>query len=865
MRRFALPALLFTALCAAPALAADTDATTRPAEDAAALCARCIDEAMAGEFEEAYRLAGRAHHLEPENETAARAEKLLERYLEQRADAEAHRRREYTQAVERVRRCLMAQDRIGELEDAEAAKPARENLSQAFELYAQATAAVETARTTLEEAFEAAEGDAGDAQEQAEARLIEARRTRDETIQAAEEMLERVASAREAVAANMDGAYAETFDELCDAAVGKIEGLRTAWSEMPETRAGLWEWSELLAALDDELAQALADLDNLVDESPWQAAVMHASLARRLSNGTDYKATDWYRRVVGRVEEIGRKSMDDAEWYDALSAYAGLEELDPDKEEYQDKVRIVRRHVRVLGLYGPEDESDAPEGAELEEGPAWRETVAGVDAEMVKSAISQLDMYYVTTVEYREVATAALEAMRVLAETPQAAETFEGLADDAKRREFLAAVRRQMDTISKRARVDHVDVLLAFNAVLRASEKSVNVPPEVLSVEFTDGLLSALDKFTSMIWPSDLDDFVKKTMGHFTGVGVQISKEEGEPLEVVTPLADSPALQAGIRTGDLIVAVDGTPTRKLSINKLVSMIMGEEGTKVVLTIERRGHPAPFDVPVIRDRIEIRTVKGWRRQRGGDWRYLVDSEGTVGYVRLEQFTRKTPEELREALTELAVQVRDGDGGELRSLVIDLRFNPGGLLPSATDVANEFLNHGRIVATKGRQRRPNAVDASSKGAYLTGDLVVLVNDNSASAAEIVSGAIKDWERGVIIGERTYGKGSVQNVIPLRHERARLKLTTAYYYLPSGRLLHRKNGQKDWGVDPDIEVNITPKQTKRWLELRRRTGLLLLDREADHLEEDLREQYDRDIQLQTAVLVLKLLQLRAGEDAA
>jgi carboxyl-terminal processing protease len=428
-------------------------------------------------------------------------------------------------------------------------------------------------------------------------------------------------------------------------------------------------------------------------------------------------------------------------------------------------------------------------------------------------------------------------------------------------------VDRQVEAIRADDRLESDDIIYALNGVLRASERTVEIPPEVIAVEFTDGLLAELDRFSSMIWPHDVTDFHKNTMGHFYGVGIQIMKDPGEPLKVVTPLADSPALKAGIRPGDLITEVDGTETKGLSLDRLVSIIMGEKGTKVVLTVERRGRPTPLKVPIIRDKIDIKTVKGWKRQCGGKWQYLVSAEDGVGYIRLTQFTENSHQELLAALDDLRDELAEANLGQLQSLILDLRFNPGGLLRSATDIADEFVGGGRIVATRGRQKRPADIRAERTGRYLAGDLVVLVNEHSASAAEILSGALKDLERAgtKIIGKRTFGKGSVQNVIPIRGDRAYLKLTTAYYYLPSGDLIHRENGRDKWGVDPNIDVLITPKQAKRWLELRRQTDLLHQDEEPEWLDEDLREQYAQDLQLRTAVLLLKLMRLTDGQPAA
>jgi carboxyl-terminal processing protease len=476
---------------------------------------------------------------------------------------------------------------------------------------------------------------------------------------------------------------------------------------------------------------------------------------------------------------------------------------------------------------------------------------------MVEEVIAKLERAYVTRVDYRDVTKGGLEAIKVLAETPQVAGTFPGLKDDAKRGKFLDFIEREMRSVDKKDRVDYLDLHLALNSILSASERTVRIPTEVLSVEFTDGFLNELDKFSSMIWPNDVADFVKSTMGRFFGIGVQISKEPGEPLKVVTPLLNTPAFRAGIKAGDLIEAVNGDDTEDESVDKLVQRIMGPKGTKVTLTIKRPGVIKPFDVDIMRGEIHIVTVKGWQRSSSGEWEYLIDPDSKIGYLRVTQFTGDTVTDVDAALKELKQK-------GVRSLVLDLRFNPGGLLRAAKNVADQFLRNGRVVSTEGRQVPREELSAGAGGRYLDGHLIVLVNQYSASAAEIVSGAMQDWQRGFIIGQRTYGKGSVQNVIPIRRGKARLKLTTAYYYLPLGRLLHRRPESDAWGVDPDIEVVMTPKQSKRWLEIRRRTDLLT-EVDPEQLADDLAAQYQADIQLSTAVLMLKLLQIQSDGLAA
>jgi len=897
----------------APATAPTTAPATQPAAgkvpDGASLRTAGLAKALAGDFKRGLEMLSEASRLSPGDKTAADARGLLQDYLKHLADSEAQRAAEYKQAANRVELYLLAQDYMPKLAAAKIDQKLRAKAKEAVLAYNKGSSKVASVQSAEEAAAELRTQAATDRQkaadlrrevaqlkaqsagdneakiEETEALIANLEKEAKDALKKAESLAKQASQDKAESLGDLDkataglkeaqemlkgdsGDYAKTFRELSASAMGIISDFRGVWEKSEAGGAAeAKRRAEKLKGIEENLAEARADISVMVDEQPWQAAMVQARIAKQLAAPADKPDEQpWYRSLVALAEARGSKAVAEARWYDAMDAYSGLNELEEDSEDYIEKVKNVQRHVRVLELYVPRAAAGGPSSRPAEQGEeTWQHLVDRVDAEMVRSAISQLDLYYVTSVDYRKVAKAAMLGLRVLAETPQAAETFKGLADNEKKQKFLDAVAGELENIEKRDRVDHMDLQFALNAMIRASERSVGIPTNVIAVEFTEGLLSDLDKFSAMIWPHDVTDFHKNTMGHFVGVGIQITKEPGEPLKVVTPLADSPALKAGIRAGDIITAVDGTPTKNLNVNRVVDMIMGEKGTKVVLTIDRPGRPALIDFEVIREEISIGTVKGWRRDPGGKWRYLVDPQGTIAYVQVTQFTDKTPREISEALADINKELADKNNGKLQSLVLDLRFNPGGRLESATSVTDEFLNGGVIVTTEGRQKRPATFRAHEKGSYLGGNLIVLVNEHSASAAEIVSGAIKDRKRGVVVGGRTFGKGSVQNVIPIRNDKALLKLTTAYYYLPSGRLLHRKNGQKEWGVDPDVEIKFTPKQTRRWLEIRNKTGLLLTESTARPLDEDLKKQHDEDIQLQTAMLLLKLMQLQGAQAAA
>jgi carboxyl-terminal processing protease len=852
----------FRALAAAdPDAAAVADggaATTLPAAgvpvetQVARLKSSGVDQALGGHFDQALKEVQAAAKLSPHDKLLSDAQNILSDYLTAQARAEADRAGEYADAVRRVKSCLLAQAWTPKLKESGVLEKMHKKWQEIVTAYNRNGLgdAVETA--SQEKAQQLKDQSADNVKTMLAAMDELTTLFKDDSSEYGTAMAKTIGQARESLAAYGKGWAA--VDAASDK--GRHAGARN------------------LRALEDAFGDSMSDLETLATEEPWRIAIIHAMTAKQMASpGDKVPQQDWWKAIVADLTARGKAKTDKADWYEALSAYSGLAELDNDSLEYKQKVKDVQRHVRVLGLYGKGGATSKPAvpaagGAAADTQPDdrinWQEMVSGIDVDMVKKVIEELDELYVSPVDYRKLAHGAMNAVKVLVETPQAGDSFESLKDESKRKAFLDAINQHLDKIDKQDRVDHLDLQLAVNQVMRASDRSIELSPAVLAMEFTDGMLDELDPFSNMIWPYDVTDFNKSTLGKFCGVGVQIGKEKGEPLKVATPLPDSPAYKAGIKVGDLILEVDGTKTIGLNVDKLVRMITGEEGTKVRLTIQRSGIPKPFDVELTREEIKIRTIKGWLAKPDGGWDYRLDAKAGIGYIRMTQFTEETHNDIAKAM-------EDAKKAGVTSFVIDLRFNPGGLLRQATDVANEFITprpesadrfmkEGRIVSTQGRSTKPSVIDAVPGGMFLDGNLVVLVNQYSASAAEILSGALQDWHRAVIVGERSYGKGSVQNIIPIKNGAAFLKLTTAHYYLPNGRLLHREPGSKDWGVDPDVGVLLTPKQRKHWLDVRHNTDLIQ-DVDPAELQTDLKDQYDSDMQLQTGVMLLKLMQLRGG----
>ena len=294
------------------------------------------------------------------------------------------------------------------------------------------------------------------------------------------------------------------------------------------------------------------------------------------------------------------------------------------------------------------------------------------------------------------------------------------------------------------------------------------------------GMLNGLDPHSTFLEPEAFKEVRISTEGKFGGLGIEVTTEEGL-IKVVAPIDGTPAADADIRAGDIIVMIDGKPVRGMDLREAVDSMRGEPGTRIVLTISRESTSEVIEVPLVRAIIKVASVRGEMLEDG------------FGYARISSFQSGTSNNLRTQLEKLEKQ----NNGELEGLVLDLRNNPGGVLNSAVDVSDLFLEQGVIVATRGRDTAADTSFSARPGDVLDGiPLVVLVNGGSASASEIVAGALQDHERAIIMGTRTFGKGSVQTVIPMNNGGA-LKLTTARYYTPNDKSIQAR------GIEPDIIV--------------------------------------------------------------
>jgi carboxyl-terminal processing protease len=331
--------------------------------------------------------------------------------------------------------------------------------------------------------------------------------------------------------------------------------------------------------------------------------------------------------------------------------------------------------------------------------------------------------------------------------------------------------------------------------------------------DMVNGGLERLDPHSSFINAREYKRFLLNSKGKFGGIGVHITadRQTGGQLVVVSPMVDTPAYNAGVLAGDIIVKIDGKSTENMRVADAVDMIQGEPGQEIELTVVHEGEKEPVALKMARAEIEVQSVLGDLRKADNakKWDYFVDRANKIAYVRLVSFSENTAADLHSVLEQLN---KEG----VRGLVLDLRTNPGGLLQSAVEICRMFLSDGRIVSTQGRNHVEEIYDAKPEQ-VLAKDypVAVLINRLSASASEIVAAALQDHKRAVVIGERSYGKGSVQNIIKMEDGSSALKLTTASYWRPSGKNIHRFPDSKEadeWGVKPTAGFEVPLKDDER-----------------------------------------------------
>lgn len=607
------------------------------------------------------------------------------------------------------------------------------------------------------------------------------------------------------------------FDEA-DSLLERVE------SKAPTTeqiRSWLNEWQEIDAIRREanrrDLETYITYAKERIVRREYDAALGWLFRAKDVAERPDDLLVEpWVQKLVNDALADADTMRKEDRWRAAWEIYSALASVFDLEPRYQKLEHEAVNHLRLEAMFRRDSQ--------------WHERIERVEWRDAKAALEFVEAYYVEPPDFKVITEGGLEQLLLLADSRSAQDRFEGLRNVRDRADFKARVQQHLDQVRATPMLSRRECIRRFSrAVETINEQTVRLPENVIVSELMRGALDPLDEFTTMIWPQETEDFEKHTRGDFIGVGISIIKNATDEIEVVTPLEDTPAYRAGIQAGDIITHADGESLAGKSTNKVVDVITGPKDTMVTLTVRRGQKELTF--PLKRAKVKIQSVKGWERDDNELWDFWRDRENGIGYVRLTNFQRNTPEDLKNVLSEL--QARG-----MKGLILDLRGNPGGLLDSAWQISTLFLNRNDVVvSTRGRVPDDDQnLRALSDGAYAGLPLVVLVDQSSASASEIVSGAVRDNGTGKVIGERTFGKFSVQNLIPLPRSRAKLKITTASYFLPSGVSLHREPGSESWGVEPNIPIPLSRKERIKIFQMRRKADLIGPQKEDVLADDDL-----------------------------
>ncbi len=473
--------------------------------------------------------------------------------------------------------------------------------------------------------------------------------------------------------------------------------------------------------------------------------------------------------------------------------------------------------------------------------------------------VKTLDGGYVTPPDYGQMARKALLRCLMLGQVFRESNTEYMFSADSKQvDDWMLEIELLMEQYrEKTTPVTREQFETTFQSVLTHNQNTLKLPPGVIVEQFADAALGALDPYTDIVWPDKVADFEKELTGKFSGVGIQLARDE-KYIKAVSIIPDSPAWKSDILAGDLIIAVNGQSTQGVPVDCVVKQISGPKDSQVTLTIQR-GQEQPRDIQLTRGDIVVPSVQGTVRSNGdtagNQWDYLLNADLGIGYIQVQSFTEGISKKTLDILTQLEQK-------KLHGLILDLRGDGGGLLNEAAELAGLFLDEGAIVASRNRKGQTALWSAKGQGKGRQYPVVILMDSGTASAAEIVAGALgcKLYDRAILVGTRSYGKGSVQEIVQGKWEGCELKYTTAFYYLPDGspvknRYQAERENRTDWGITPAVEVELKSGEIKSLLEFRRKLGEKA---GPDFQHGDL---FAADPQLSAAVTVLKARMLRQG----
>ncbi|MFG0244695.1 MAG: S41 family peptidase [Phycisphaerales bacterium JB052] len=685
----------------------------------------------------------------------------------------------------------------------------------------------------------------------------------------------------------------EQWQSIDGSLAASIEQLQTNIDKRETTR------QEQIVEAQDELGELLAtykEHKSGVDLSKALAKVVELQLLYddddRFFDDTDVNM------AIALADEVAKQAEAQDDWMIASELYYRLNAIFDASGIYKEHVDRLSARLSMIRMYAPERLWEIRNQRRLDEdlealppynayGDDFHEKLQGINSITVRTAIQRAADQHVGRktrkhpdgVTMNDLIISGLDSIKTMATTTDLAMVFKGLNNDRKRDELLRVIEDQkLRIMSKSSPASGYDLRRALDAVLTAGTGEAGIMEEALLHEFGNGAMSALDDYTAIIWPDELSRFRRSTQGEFIGIGVQIQLDELQNIKIVTPLEGTPAQRAGVRSDDIIKKIDGMSAIGLGLDQAVEIITGPANTKVTVTVERMGddgEPFEKDFTIVRQKIDLPTVKGWSKTGPGDtdWNYFIDEQDGIGYLRLTGFTQDSTSEFDRAVTTMKNQ-------GLNALILDLRYNPGGLLDQAVQLASRFVSRGMIVKTVDAsgitETLNDAVRVPDRVRVDDIPVIVLINEGSASASEILSGAIQAGAHqgkldALVLGNRSFGKGSVQNVYLLPGATAAMKVTTNYYQIDAPRMIHKVPGSTEWGIEPDLKVDMLPSQQQDALLLRRDADVLPLDENGNIIQDAERPDPNTlitdgtDLQVNTALVLLKSQTRSSSEKAA